>query len=139
MRLVVDTNRIIASLIKNSYSRALLVNNQFKFYSPDYTLDEIETYKEEIMQKSELNEKEFTTLFEVLLEKIKIVQREEYALFIEKAEKIISDPKDVPFIALALAIEADAVWSDDKHFLAQKEVKTVSTKELLEQQNKPSD
>ena len=41
------------------------------------------------------------------------------------------DPKDTPFIALALAVENDGVWSEDRRFEQQSRVKVWKTKELL--------
>ena len=42
----------------------------------------------------------------------------------------IIDSKDTPFIAAALALPADGIWTFDADFNKQKEVKTFSTKEL---------
>ena len=44
------------------------------------------------------------------------------------------DPEDVVFIASALAIDADAIWSDDKHFQEQAAVSAFTTKDVLELQ-----
>jgi predicted nucleic acid-binding protein len=41
------------------------------------------------------------------------------------------DKKDVPFIAAALALNC-SIWSDDKHFKKQKEIKIFTTKEVME-------
>lgn len=40
---------------------------------------------------------------------------------------MISDPKDVPFLALALSESAEAIWSDDKHFREQEEIPVFTT------------
>jgi predicted nucleic acid-binding protein len=50
-----------------------------------------------------------------------------------EARKIMDkiDPSDTPFMALALAVENDGIWSDDRHFLRQRRVKTWKTKDLL--------
>ena len=37
------------------------------------------------------------------------------------------DPDDTPFIALALAVENDGIWSDDKHFEQQNRIKIWKT------------
>ncbi|MDE1824944.1 MAG: hypothetical protein KGH77_01135 [Candidatus Micrarchaeota archaeon] len=41
------------------------------------------------------------------------------------------DLSDTPFIALALSIKNDGIWSEDKHFARQKEIKVWKTKDLL--------
>lgn len=53
------------------------------------------------------------------------------------ARKIMDriDPDDSPFIALALAIENDGVWTEDKHFEKQKVVRAWKTTELLSLMN----
>jgi predicted nucleic acid-binding protein len=56
-----------------------------------------------------------------------------YKPFREKALKIMEsiDKKDAPFIALALSIPVDGIWSDDKHFKQQKTIKIFTTKDLI--------
>ncbi|KXB01074.1 hypothetical protein AKJ41_02850 [candidate division MSBL1 archaeon SCGC-AAA259O05] len=51
---------------------------------------------------------------------------------ITKAEKTIGeiDPDDVPFLALALHLDAD-IWSDDKHFQKQEKVNVWKTTQLV--------
>jgi len=36
--------------------------------------------------------------------------------------------KDVPFIALAVAISNDDIWTEDKHFIKQKIIKIMKNK-----------
>ena len=133
MKLVIDSNRIIASLIKDSYSRSIIYNRKFEFFTPQFATEEIYKYKKYILDKSGMNEKAFEDLIMLIFQKIIIVSKENYSLFIKQAEKIISDMKDAPFIALCLALDTEGVWSDDKHFLAQKKVRVFTTKDLLEQ------
>ena len=56
MILIVDTNRIIAGLMKDSITREILLNTNFEFYIPEYLLLEIEKHKELILRKSGLSE-----------------------------------------------------------------------------------
>lgn len=51
MKLVIDTNRIIAALIKNSVSREIIFDEQFDFIAPDYSLVEIRNHQNEIIKK----------------------------------------------------------------------------------------
>jgi predicted nucleic acid-binding protein len=37
------------------------------------------------------------------------------------------DPSDTPFIALALAVENDGIWSDDEHFNKQNRIRERPT------------
>ena len=42
------------------------------------------------------------------------------------------DFTDAPFIACALAISADGIWSFDKHFLRQKVVGVLTIEDLFD-------
>jgi len=59
MRIVVDTNRIVAALIKAGISREIIFNNNFEFFIPDHSIIEIKKYKEIILDKAEINKEEF--------------------------------------------------------------------------------
>ena len=41
--------------------------------------------------------------------------------------------EDVSFIALALSIDNDGIWSEDKHFKKQDRVKVFTTEELMKE------
>ena len=58
---------------------------------------------------------------------------DQYKPFRDTASKIMDsiDPDDTPFIAAALATGAD-IWSDDKHFEQQNEIKVWKTKDLIQ-------
>lgn len=133
MKLVADTNRIIAALIKDSTSRKILLNKNFQFTSIVFTKTEIKKHEEEILQKSRLSEQEYAELFEKLFKKIELVDEKDIKTqFVKKGIKIMKniDESDSLFVAIALQ-EKCAVWSDDKHFLKQKKVKVLTTKELI--------
>lgn len=39
--------------------------------------------------------------------------------------------EDIPFIAVALSIKNDGIWSNDKHFKEQSEIKIYTTNDLI--------
>jgi predicted nucleic acid-binding protein len=41
------------------------------------------------------------------------------------------DIEDVNYIALALSIENNGIWSDDKHFLKQDKIRVYRTEEII--------
>jgi predicted nucleic acid-binding protein len=45
MTIVVDSNRIVAALIKDSTTRGILFNNTFEFIAPEFVRDELEEHK----------------------------------------------------------------------------------------------
>jgi len=52
---------------------------------------------------------------------------------LDEAEEIIGriDLDDIPFIVLALAIQNDGIWTEDKDFRRQSRIKIWSTAELI--------
>ncbi len=134
MRLVIDTNILIAALIKNSFTRQFILFSDLQLISPEITTAEINKYRSLILEKSGLSEKEFKTLFSTLLGRLTLFQEGKYLHCISEAMQLIGkyDPGDVPFLALALSIKNDGIWSDDNHFQQQKKVRIWKTKELIE-------
>ena len=58
MQIVIDTNMIIAALIKDSKAREIITSDKFEFVSPDFVLDEIYKYENYICEKAELSKEE---------------------------------------------------------------------------------
>lgn len=118
MKLVVDTNRIIAGLIRGSASRKILLSDKFEFLTVGITKSEIEDHKQEIIDKAKVTGEEFNKIFSLLFSKIFVVSDVTIESKMEEAKQIMDniDPDDTPFIALALSVKNDGLWSDDKHF-----------------------
>ena len=68
MRLVVDSNRFIAALIKDGLSRTIISSRNLSFYSPSYVLEEVEKYLPYIMKKSKMS-KEYWFTFCIIFRK----------------------------------------------------------------------
>ncbi|MHA1256698.1 MAG: PIN domain-containing protein [Promethearchaeota archaeon] len=137
MKLIIDTNILISSLLKDSTTREILLNESLNFYLPEIVLSEVNKYLPYIIQKSELSEEEIKKLLNTILENLILVPIDEYEKKMNEGMKIIGniDEKDAQFIALALSIENDGIWSNDKHFEKQKKIKvfkTIDTLNLLE-------
>ncbi|MBI5636118.1 PIN domain-containing protein [Candidatus Micrarchaeota archaeon] len=132
MKLVIDTNRIIAALICDGASRKILFDNRFKLVSPERALLEVRKYEKEIRLKAGISADELNLLIDLICEKISIVPKEEYEKFLDKAGEMIDDADDEPFIALALATSNSGIWSDDKHFFKQIEIPVWKTSDLME-------
>lgn len=132
MKIVIDTNRIIASLIKEGNSRKIIFSNLFEFYTPDYTLIELHNHLDEIRKKTKNTLEETKMLFSLIFENIQIIPEQNYSLQIDKAKNLISDIDDVPFIAVALFIGADGIWSDDSDFRTNSEIKVFRTNDMMD-------
>lgn len=132
MRLVVDTNILIASLLKDGLNRKLIMQRKYELLAPAYMLEEIARYEEYISKKSALTIEQIQFIIESLAQNIVFLQKEEYEEFLTPAASILEDKEDAPFLAVACKEQVDGIWSHDKGFTKQGLVRVVSTKELIE-------
>lgn len=133
MKLIIDTNIIFSGIIRDSMTRKLLLHPDYEFYIPDFFLFELKKYKDYLIKKTNLSKSEFNQVLNDLLENIHIVPIKEYSEKLIKAKEIIGaiDEKDIPFIAIALVLKNDGIWSNDKHFKKQSEIKVYTTQDLI--------
>jgi len=89
MKIVIDSNRLIVSLIKESTTREILFNNYFEFYAPSFIKSEIFKYNEEITKKVEENEDNFDLLLNLIFKHITIIPNNKYQAqeFLKKSIK----------------------------------------------------
>ena len=73
MRIVVDTNRILSALLKDSRDRKIISSQNIDFFTLDYVLEEIHKYMDYIVEKSNLSKDEIDTLLNLFMENISIV------------------------------------------------------------------
>lgn len=132
MRLVVDTNILIASLIRDSMTRHILIHLNAEFITPVYSEVEIKKHKAYILAKVNMQEEEFDRLRISLTKRLILLDEHQLIPYWQDAMQIMDkiDPDDTVFIASALATNTD-IWTDDKHFEKQKKVKIWKTAELL--------
>jgi len=133
LKLVVDASVLFAALLKKSTVRKLLLNPLFEFYVPEFCIEEIEKHVAEISDRSGLSVENLYLLLGVLLASVQVVPSEVILKRYGEARKIMEkiDKDDVPFVALALSVPNDGIWSEDKHFLRQKKVRVWRTRDLL--------
>lgn len=134
MILVIDTNIIFSALIKEGSIRQLLIDPPCMLYAPETIIQEIRKHESYILQKSKLSKEDFETLFELLTEHITIIPKENFLHKIPQANALIGqiDKGDVPFLALALSMFSDGIWTENvKHFTVQTKVKVWTTLELM--------
>jgi predicted nucleic acid-binding protein len=129
MDVVVDANVLFAVLIKESFSYNLLFSGRFHLFTPEYIFMEFAKHKEEILEKTERSTEEFFRLLEILKRRITLVPLEELTDYVEEAEKLTPDPKDMVYFALALKLGC-AIWSNDKKLKEQSRINVYPTHEL---------
>ncbi len=133
MKIVIDTSVLMAGLIKESIVRTILFSKNIHFFLPEYSINEIKKYESELIIKSGYDKEELATLINFLLENIELVPKTQIKAYMKTSEQIMKDIdiKDASFIATALSIKADGIWSFDKHFSKQKKVKIFDIAELI--------
>ena len=131
MKLVIDTNVFISALMKDSFTREIIVNSGYDILFPEFEFQEIYKYKDEIIKRAGYSEREFIRLTTLLLNHMRIVSYEEIHQNHDESCNIMDniDPGDAIFIATALAFDA-FIWSDDKHFKKQNKVKILTTEDM---------
>lgn len=136
MKLVADSNVIISALIADEgKTRELILHPSIQLYAPEQLENEINKHKETIKEKIRSkngNPEALTVLLSRIYNQIEIVPKKQYKDKLKKARKLLDDPADTPFLALALRLDCK-IWSDDKHLNSQNEVKTYRTHELAEE------
>ena len=131
MILVLDNNSLFSVMNPKSVSAYLFSSIRAEFIAPEFIKSEFEKYKEIILFKSKLSEHEFETRQKEIEESIEFFEESKYEEFLVKAMNNLSDPKDSPYLALALLTNS-AIWSDDPHLKQQSLVKVFTTKELID-------
>ncbi len=119
MKLVLDSNILFSAILKNSTTRNILVSEEFELFLSEYALLEIDNHRQFLLKKTQLSESEFAMTLNMLL---------------ERGEQIMRgiDLDDAPFIALAMSVPNDGVWSNDKDLRRQTTIRVWTTEELLE-------
>ncbi len=135
VRVVVDTNVLLAALMRDGLTRMLLLDLRLEPVVPEAALSEVSKHAAELSSRIGISEHDFELAFEILVgtAKISVAQSSRYAAFSEEAALACPEghKDDWPFLALALA-ENCILWSNDAALKRQKEVRVFSTKELLD-------
>ncbi len=138
MRIVLDANIVIAALMGSKVALTIITSQNHTFYVPSRILNEVKKYKQFICDRCSLTQQEFNQNFEALLVFINVLEHVEYDAFLEKAQRVMShrDSEDADYVACALAINADFIWTNDKDFKVQTLISTKTTQEFIDSQKK---
>lgn len=132
MKLIVDSNVLFSSLIKDGKTAELLLDFSLNLYSPEFIFQEFEKHKNEILEKTRRTEQEFNEILDILKTIIKIVDKKDIEPFFKKAKELSPDPDDYMYFALALKLNCP-IWSNDKRLKHQNIVRIYSTEDLVKE------
>lgn len=128
MRMVADANALFALAKKGSVACEIAGKYRLKLFAPSYAILELKKHRIELVKKSAAGSfaraKSRLSMFAEFIDPKEF--REEIRLF----SGIISDPKDVIYVALAKKINAP-IWSNDPHLKEQSETIVLTTAELI--------
>jgi predicted nucleic acid-binding protein len=116
--LVVDSNIIFSIVVAGKRAKAYRViaeHQNIELYSPEEVLLEFRTHLKKLRESARV---EFWNKALLAFSLIRVVPREVYEDKLREAYSIarLFDPKDTPFIALSLKLEAP-LWTEDKALL----------------------
>ncbi len=140
MRIVVDSNILFTFFWKESIFSLVINKKGLDFLSPEYALEEIKKYEEEIQKKAKLSKNQFETRKTELVMNVGFIKLQEYQERFKEVQQIIqSFPKeeqeeflsDIDFLSLALKNNCP-LWTNDKLLKKQKQIPVLSTKEIIE-------
>ncbi len=131
MKLVIDTNIIFTQFWPNSSTKKLFNNQNLDLYSPEFSLEEVKKYENEILSKTKISKQEFIKLREELALVINFIPLKDYSKFLKESLKLIPDSNDVDFLALALNLGC-SIWSNDQDLKKQNKVTVLTTEELID-------
>ena len=130
MDLIVDANILFAALIKESKTSDLLFREELHLFTPEFIFIEFAKYKGLLLEKTHRSKDDFQNLLELFERQITVYPLSEIKPYLIKASNISPDPKDVPYCALALLLNA-SIWSNDKMLKQQSIIKIFSTEDLI--------
>ncbi|MBU0952882.1 MAG: hypothetical protein KKA90_00460 [Nanoarchaeota archaeon] len=131
MRIVIDSNRVLAAMIKDSTTREILLDSFFAFIAPDFILTEVRKQKERVLQATGLTENGFGVFLKIIFDQIEIIPEREYNEFIESLQGDIHDSDDIAYLACCLVSKAHGIWTHDPHFNDQQQVNVFTNIDML--------
>jgi predicted nucleic acid-binding protein len=130
MRLVIDTNIVISSLLApGGLTRCLLFDTRLRLHSPPFLLQELEAHASEISSRSGLSELEWRIALAQTTSRIRLDDLSRFKSLVCYAASFSPDPADAEFLALGLKLGCP-LWSNDKKLKEQMRVRVLSTHEL---------
>jgi len=128
MKLVADANILFSLAKTGSAADEIFKRHKTLLCSPEYVLSELENHKKELEQKIGLS---YPEIIKSLKERVVFISEKEYMDHLRKAESVLTDKYDAPYLALAMK-RSLPIWSNDSHLKEQSEVLVFTTKELVE-------
>ncbi len=115
--------------------RRILTLSFVEFLAPEFLFEELGPHLPVLRSRARLAETDAAELLQVLKGCLTVIPGESLRPFWADASAAMAaiDPRDTAYVAAALALPCDGVWSDDEHLRRQRRVRCWTTTELLEE------
>ena len=134
LRLVADANIFVAAFMRDSTVRRIVTLSGLQLLVPEYLFEEVRRHFPKLSRRAGLEKRQAEELLDTLGKYFVVLPEEVFSGSLDEAEKAMAgiDPRDSVYLAMALSVRCDGVWSDDPHFKKQTRVKCFTTSELIE-------
>jgi len=123
---------MIAAYLRDSTVRRIVILAELQLLVPEFIFEEFAKHLPALAKRSGLGRKESRDLIDRLRGRFAVVPEELVRGYLPEATRIMKaiDERDAAYIAAALCIRCDGVWSDDPHLKRQDAVRCWTTREL---------
>lgn len=123
----------IAAFLRDSTVRRILTSSLLEFFVPRFLFEELDVHLGELTSRAGLSDREVRRLRGRFDAYLTVIPAETLRPHMGPALRIMADVdrEDAPYIAAALAVDCDGLWSDDPHLKRQSAVPCWTTKELV--------
>jgi len=128
--LVLDANILFATLVKDGTTSRLFFLDSLHLYAPEFLLEEFKKYESDIRAKTHRDAQDFERILSTFRDRLTFTAKDDVADSLEDAKRVSPDPKDVPYLVVAIKLGI-SIWSNDKHLKEQQRVKVLATRDLV--------
>ncbi|HKZ88689.1 MAG TPA: PIN domain-containing protein [Thermoplasmata archaeon] len=133
-----DANVLIAAYLRNSTIRRVILLSDIQLVVPEFIFEELERHLPELSKRAGLSKARSEELLERLRSRFVAIPEELVSSKLQTALDAMRDidAKDAPYLAAALSVASEGIWSDDPHMKKQDLVPCYTTAELLDRLRK---
>jgi predicted nucleic acid-binding protein len=119
MTIILDSNVLIAALIKPGIVRAIVIGNPGEWLVPEAIFEEVWEHRI-VWNRRGLPDTDLHGILDMLSEDfINIVSDRVYSGQASIARHLVTDPEDWPLVALALSVANGGIWTFNERHLAK--------------------
>lgn len=120
-------------MLRDSTTRRLVVLGGHDLHVPEYLFDEIESHRDELSKRSDQTTDALEEALRILRGHVTEHEEADYVNELGKAASLLGgrDPKDIPYVALALALTADGIWTEDRELVSLGSLTVYRTSDLV--------